>query len=59
MMRNLIIKKPDVIVWSWPWMSFCFGWTYYRKKGYCYNGFYYKPTALTVCIGFLTLRWHW
>jgi len=45
------IRKPDDVVWSWPWVSFCVGFSFQR---YGFNA-----GALTICIGVLTLRWHW
>lgn len=46
-----MIRKPDNIVWTWPWICFCFGWTSCP--------YYFKTADLTVYIGFLTLRWYW
>ena len=43
-------RKPDDIVWSWPWKSFCFGYTI--------QGYFFNASATTICIGNLTLRWH-
>ena len=46
-----MIRKPDDVVWSWPWISFCVGWTV--------QGYSWDAVCLTVCLGPLTLRWHW
>lgn len=43
-------RKPDNIVWSLPWKSFCFGFTI--------QGYFFSATATTICIGNLTLRWY-
>ena len=40
--------KPDIV---WSWQCFMFG---IARQTY---GF--KAVCWTVCIGFLTLRWHW
>lgn len=44
------MRKPDNVVWSWPWTSFCLGWD---VQHYGYNA-----RAITICLGVLTLRWH-
>ena len=45
------MRLPDEIIWSWPWMSFCVGHTYQK--------YFLGAFTLTICIGILTLRWHW
>ena len=44
------LLRPDNVIWSWPWVSFCFGWTFQRYA--------VSAWGLTVCVGVLTLRWH-
>jgi len=44
------MRMPDNIVWSYPWTSFCVGFSI-QKYGY-------NAKAVTICLGILTLRWH-
>lgn len=43
-------RKPDNIVWGWPWQCFCFGWSI--------QSYSFDAICITICIGCLTLRWH-
>jgi hypothetical protein len=42
------IRRPDNIVWNYPWECFCFGFSIQR---YGWNA-----KATTICLGILTLR---
>ena len=45
-----ILRKPDNIVWAWPWTCFCIGWGIQK--------YHANAVAVTLCLGPLTLRWH-
>lgn len=44
------MRKPDNIILSWPWKSFCIGFTYQK--------YHTSASCFTLCLGILTLRWH-
>lgn len=44
------LRRPDNIVWSLPWKSFCVGFSTQRYG--------WGAKATTICLGILTLRWH-
>jgi hypothetical protein len=46
------MRKPDNVVWSWPWRYCCFGIAWDLQE---YGA---NATCFTLCIGPLTLRWH-
>lgn len=46
------MRKPDNVIWSWPWVAFNFGLGFTRQT---YN---VDAKAVTICFGPLTLRWH-
>jgi len=43
-------RRPDNVVWSLPWRSFCFGFSV--------QSYSWSARAVTICLGVLTLRWH-
>lgn len=45
-----MLRKPDNIVWEWPWRCFCIGFSYQK--------YHIDASCLTLCLGPLTLRWH-
>jgi hypothetical protein len=44
------MRRPDNVVWSWPWNCFCLGFSI--------QGYWFQAKCITLCLGVLTLRWH-
>lgn len=49
-LRTMFGRKPDNVVWAWPWTCFCVGWGIQK--------YHFNAVAITICLGVLMLRWH-